>query len=349
MPTVGSCRGRGNAKGHALVCHPDPRCQCPSYNSERRRSTLPTHRHSKPATTKIGLHPRSRHGSRYDFPALVFCCPELADYVQPSPTGTDTIDFANLSAVTTLNRALLALHYGISKWNLPPGALCPPIPGRAEYVHLLADLLAERKGAIPRGSDVIILDIGTGANCIYPILGVVEYGWRFVGSDINPVSIACAQQTVASNPTLAGKIEIRRQLSPAAVFDGVIRPGESFAASMCNPPFHASRAEATTGTLRKLNNLGGPKGRAPVLNFGGQDNELWCPGGEIGFVRRMILESANRPNLSAWFTTLVSKRESLPAIYRALEDVHAVDVRTIPIAHGQKKSRVVAWRFKRRA
>ena len=194
--------------------------------------------------------------------------------------------------------------------------------------------------------------MGTGANCIYPILGVVEYGWRFVGSDINPAAIACAQQTIAANPSLAGKIELRRQPLPDAIFEGLVQPGETFSASMCNPPFHASRAEATAGTHRKLKNLSGREERratAPVLNFGGQDNELWCPGGEIGFVRRMVRESASRPNLCAWFTTLVSKRESLPAVYRALEDERATEVRTIPIAHGQKKSRVVAWTFMRRS
>jgi 23S rRNA (adenine1618-N6)-methyltransferase len=27
-----------------------------------------------------------------------------------------------------------------------------------------------------------------------------------------------------------------------------------------------------------------PKRKLPVLNFGGQNNELWCEGGEIRFV-----------------------------------------------------------------
>ena len=83
------------------------------------------------------------------------------------------------------------------------------------------------------------------------------------------------------------------------------------------------------------------------MNFGGQSNELWCPGGEAGFVRRMIQESAARPNLCRWFTTLVSKRESLPSINHALKTVNALDVRLIELSHGQKKSRIVAWKFKR--
>ena len=298
------------------------------------------------AASKTGLHPRSRHRSRYDFPALIRSCSELARFVRPGPTGGDTIDFANPEAVTTLNRALLALHYGVPNWHLPAGALCPPIPGRAEYVHHLADLLAEgKKSALPVGPDVAILDLGTGANCVYPIIGVSEYGWRFVGSDIDAASLAWARKVVDSNPSLAGHIELRLQSSTAAIFAGEIRPGERFAASMCNPPFHASRAEATAGTLRKLKNLGGARPARAVLNFGGQSNELWCSGGEAGFIRRMIVESAAIPDVCGWFTTLVSSRDSLPGIQRALKTVRASEVRVIDLAHGQKKSRIVAWRF----
>jgi 23S rRNA (adenine1618-N6)-methyltransferase len=180
---------------------------------------------------------------------------------------------------------------------------------------------------------------------VYPIIGVSEYDWRFVGSDIDAASLAWARKIVAANPSLAGRIELRRQPSPAAIFAGVLRPGERFAASMCNPPFHASRAEAMAGTLRKLKNLAGAKPPSAVLNFGGQSNELWCPGGEAGFIRRMILESAARPDSFGWFTTLVSSRDSLPGIQRALKTVRASAVRVIDLAHGQKKSRIVAWRF----
>jgi 23S rRNA A1618 N6-methylase RlmF len=35
----------------------------------------------------------------------------------------------------------------------------------------------------------------------------------------------------------------------------------------------------------------------------------------------------------------------LPGIQRTLETVRASAVRVIDLAHGQKKSRIVAWRF----
>lgn len=290
------------------------------------------------------MHPRNRHAGRYDFPVLLRALPELAAFTQPSPTGDPTIDFANPTAVLALNRALLRAHYALKDWQLPSGYLCPPIPGRVDYLHHLADLLAADAGEIPRGASIRVLDIGTGANCIYPLLGAAEYGWSFVGTETDAAAVRAAQANVDFNPALAGRIEVRRQTHSTALFEGVTAARETFAATMCNPPFHASAAEARAGTARKVRNLGG-NARAPALNFGGRANELWCPGGEAAFVRRMIRESADRPELSRWFTTLVSKRENLGTLERSLNQVRPAQTRIIPMAQGQKQSRVLAWTF----
>jgi len=291
-------------------------------------------------------HPRNRHGERYDFVALVKVCPELSRFVIVHPCGGDTIDFSEADGVKTLNCALLKAHYGIEHWDIPPGYLCPPIPSRADYVHHVADLLSEgHPDRIPRGAGVQILDIGVGANCVYPIIGSAEYGWRFVGSEIDRVSIDWARRLIATNPVLKAKVECRAQSSPADIFAGIVKPSERFDAAMCNPPFHGSAEEAASGTLRKLKNLGLAGGKTPIRNFAGQSTELWCDGGEAGFVRRMIFQSTECSRQFLWFTALVSKRGSLPAIYGALHAVRALDVRTIPMAQGQKQSRLVAWTF----
>ena len=292
-------------------------------------------------TAKNGPHPRNRHRARYDFTALIRTSHELAGFIVPHPLRGDTIDFFDPVAVTTLNRALLRHDYGLTWWDIPAGYLCPPIPGRADYIHHAADLLGEG-----RLNGATVLDIGTGANCIYPIIGVREYGWRFVGSDIDSVAIQSARKIVAANPVLVGKIECRLQPSPSDIFNGIVRTGERFELTVCNPPFHASAKEAAAGTLRKLRNLGnGGKIEKPVLNFGGRNNELWCPGGESAFVRRMIAQSVPLGERCRWFTTLVSKRGSLPAIYQALKTARAMEVRTIAMSQGQKHSRLVAWTF----
>ena len=293
-----------------------------------------------------GLHPRNRHHERYDFKTLIAACPELAPFVSMNTYGVETIDFAGPDAVKTLNKALLRTFYGITFWDLPAGYLCPPVPGRADYIHYMADLLGERNGGvIPRGKSVKVLDIGMGANCIYPIIGHHEYGWRFVGSDVDAVAIRAAKQIVAANSILAGAVECRLQPESSAIFKGVVQPGEVFALSICNPPFHASTEEAIAGTQRKWKNLGMKNMAIAPLNFGGKHSELSYPGGEAAFIRNMITESAGIPQSCGWFSSLVSKKSSLPAIYKALKHVGATDVRTIEMNQGQKTSRVVAWRF----
>jgi len=294
------------------------------------------------AAEKINLHPRNLHRGRYDFTKLIAACPELAAFVSPNAYGGDSIDFANPAAVRALNRALLKQEYGINDWTIPEQYLCPPIPGRADYLHYVADLLAEDNGGdIPRAARV--LDIGTGANCVYPLIGQRTYGWQFVGTDIDAVALANAQRILDANTGMNEAISLRLQTSRQAIFEGVVLAGEAFDVTMCNPPFHASLAEANVGTQRKWKNLGKNATRKPLLNFGGQGAELWCEGGEEAFVCRMIAESAQVN--SRWFTTLISKSASLPAVYRALKRAGVLDSRTIDMAQGQKKSRIVAWSF----
>ena len=294
-------------------------------------------------STKDTLHPRNRFRDGYDFERLVACSPRLAQFVAANAYGDPSIDYADPAAVLALNQALLKDAYGIDNWDVPPGYLCPPIPGRSDYLHHIADLpgIGDR-----RKTPVVVLDIGTGANCIYPLIGAREYGWHFVATDVDPVAIKSARKLVAANPAVAGMIQCRLQKSPAACFDGVVNAGETFHLSMCNPPFHASAEEAAEGNRRKRRNLGHKK-PTPVLNFGGQAGELWCDGGEAAFIGRMIAESAERPELCRWFTTLVSKGANLPRLFRLLELAQALDVQALEMKHGQKTANILAWTFTR--
>jgi 23S rRNA (adenine1618-N6)-methyltransferase len=296
-------------------------------------------------TEKENLHPRNRHRSRYDFKQLITCCPELSKFVFINKYNNETINFSDPAAVKTLNKALLKQFYGISNWDIPLNYLCPPIPGRADYIHYIADLLGScNNGIIPKEKLVTCLDIGVGANCVYPIIGNYEYGWSFVGSDIDAVVISSAKKIVEQNENFKD-IEFRKQNTPNKIFKGIIKSDELFDVSICNPPFHASLAEAQEGTLRKLKNLNSGKKTKPVLNFGGQHAELWCKGGEQEFISNMIKESAQIPNTCFWFSSLVSKSSNLPHIYYELGKVNAAEVKTIEMKQGNKISRIVAWTF----
>ncbi len=292
------------------------------------------------------LHPRNKHRSRYDFPELIKCLPDLLPFVAKNIHGDLSIDFSNPAAVKMLNKALLVFFYGISNWDIPANYLCPPIPGRADYIHYLADLLAaDNGGNVPRGKFIKGLDIGVGANCIYPIIGVQEYGWNFVGSDVDQGAVRNAKAIIAANPTLVNSVTCRQQVNRLQIFKGIIKPTEQYDFTMCNPPFHASADEAQSGTKRKLQNLGKSKGKETVLNFGGQQAELWYEGGEIAFIRNMINDSAAIGNQCLWFSSLVSKSSSLPFVYKALENAGVETQQTVEMAQGQKVSRFVAWSF----
>lgn len=298
---------------------------------------------------KLQLHPRNKHRERYDFQVLVEACPELSPFVQLNLYDDQTIDFANPEAVKMLNKALLKQYYGIENWDIPPGYLCPPIPGRADYIHHMAELLGNNNyGKIPTGPAIICLDIGVGANCVYPIIGHVEYGWSFIGSDIDPVAIDSANAIIAANVSLQGAVECRLQANPKDVLYGAIRRAEIIDLSICNPPFHASLEDAQAGTLRKLNNLNDKKVTEPILNFGGQNGELWCEGGEERFVLNLIRESEKFGASCFWFSSLISKQSNLKIVYKALEKAKAMDVKTIPMGQGNKTSRIVAWTFLRK-
>lgn len=306
----------------------------------------------KPDNTKSELHLRNKHRARYDFNQLTQASSALEKYVKLNEYGDVSIDFSNPQAVKALNQALLKHFYAVSVWDIPKLYLCPSIPGRADYLHYLADFLGEANaGVIPQGQSVRVLDIGVGSNVVYPLIGTHEYGWQFVGADIDAKALHHAQQIVDAN-ALSHLIELRFQALPKSIFKGVIREGETFTLTMCNPPFHESLKDAQAGSKRKWRGLGkavakgGANNKLAELNFGGQSNELYCEGGEVAFVTTMIVESQQFATQCLWFSTLISKAASLPSVYHALKKVKALEVHTIEMAQGQKKSRIVVWSFR---
>ncbi len=183
----------------------------------------------KKQTPQPSLHPRNLHQGRYDLELLSEALPELKPHIFNNEYGNLTLDFANPKAVKALNQALLKHFYQVEYWDIPVGFLCPPIPGRADYIHYLADLLAENNaGIIPSGPKIKVLDIGTGANLIYPLLGSAIHEWKFVGSELNQEAVKSAERIIELNLNFHGKIEIRYQPDASNIFSNIIQPGEFF-------------------------------------------------------------------------------------------------------------------------
>ncbi|EGR2299432.1 23S rRNA (adenine(1618)-N(6))-methyltransferase RlmF [Vibrio parahaemolyticus] len=307
---------------------------------------------------KSGLHESNAHRGRYDFKKLIASEPSLASFVIKNPKGEDSINFSDPNAVKILNKALLTAYYDIDFWDIPEHYLCPPIPGRADYIHRVAELLdGEVKGKY-RHQNVRALDVGVGANCIYPIVGVTQYGWHYTGSDVDPKSIESATDIVERNVALNGKIELVQQMSESHIYRGVIQPNDRFDVTTCNPPFHRSAEDAAMGSQRKLDNLKANQRKKgvksqnspvkqgkPTLNFGGQNAELWCEGGEAAFIRRMANESQAFSSQVLWFTTLISKKDNVRPMRKQLEKLGVKAIRVVEMSQGQKISRFMAWSF----
>ena len=295
---------------------------------------------------KDRLHHRNRNREPYDLEALKKAEPQLLQYIKLNKYGAESVDFANPKAVKFLNKALLNHYYGVENWDFPDENLCPPIPGRADYLHYISDLLSQSNfGKVPRGNAVSGLDVGVGANCIYPIIGVTEYDWYFRGTDVEPKSIESAKKILDANPKLASKIELILKENTKTIFKGIIQTEDILDFTMCNPPFHSSAEEAMKGTKRKVGNLSGKKTDKPDLNFAGVSNELIYEGGEIAFIERMIKESKKFSKNCYWYTTLVSKESNLKKIYKLLDDMEVVQSKTIPMGTGNKSTRIVAWSY----
>ncbi|MEY8759275.1 23S rRNA (adenine(1618)-N(6))-methyltransferase RlmF [Chryseobacterium tongliaoense] len=295
------------------------------------------------STEKSSLHTRNLHRDPYDFDQLISCVPELKQYVFVNVYQTVTINFSLPKAVKLLNKALLQHFYHIQNWDIPDANLCPPIPGRADYIHYIADLLAEYRDNIPTGTSVTGLDIGTGANLVYPLIANQSYGWKILGTDINQNSLENARQILNHNPDL--HIRLKQQPDPDHIFKNIIGIEDRFMFSMCNPPFHDSEESAMKGNLRKTKNLGQSKSPKPLLNFGGQQSELWCEGGELAFISKMIEESALYSKQVLWFTCLVSKKDNLYKLTTLLKKIKVAESKTIDMAQGQKISRILVWTF----
>lgn len=287
------------------------------------------------------LHPRNKHQQPYDFTALCAAVPTLSAFVRDNGYGQLSIDFANADAVKTLNQALLKQLYLVQHWQLPDGFLCPAVPGRVDYLHYLADLLALlNKNQVPTGNKVQLLDIGCGANLIYPLLAQAEYGWKVTASELDPVAADAADLLIQRNQ-LQHKIAVRRQQNSRHIFHGIIQPADLFELTLCNPPFHTSAEQATAGSERKAKNLGYT---TAALNFAGRSHELWCDGGEAAFIKTMIEESQSYAQQVLWFSSLVSKQENLPALQQQLTRLNT-EHQVIEMQQGNKQSRILVWSF----
>jgi 23S rRNA (adenine1618-N6)-methyltransferase len=280
------------------------------------------------------VHPKNPFAKDYDFDTLIQQYPILKKFVFVNDYGNKSIKFSDQQAVKALNSALLKVHYGLDYWDIPEDNLCPPIPGRLDYLLHIADLVAK--------PEVRLLDIGAGANLIYPILGTCHFNWQCTASEVDIDSLKNAQEIIDKNSIL-NKTDLRPQKFKNSILENIIRPDDAFDVVVCNPPFYKNRFDAQQRNQRKVQNL--KLQDDDSLNFGGRSNELWYKGGEEAFVKKMAAESIQFKDQVKWFTSLISRKENLKNIKRAINKTLASDIRVIDMEQGNKKSRFIGWSF----
>lgn len=279
------------------------------------------------------MHSKNRFKNGYDFDLLIQKNPQLEKFVSSNKYGNLSIDFSNPNAVKELNKGLLFCYNTITNWDFPDNNLCPPIPSRLDYIHHLLDLISENE-------NIQILDIGTGATCIYPLLGVAEYNWNFVATDIDSHSLKTAQNIIHKND-LSSKIELRYQQDKQHILKGILKEDDLFSVTMCNPPFYKSAEDARGANRRKSRNLG----TNALRNFSGNQNELWYLGGEKAFLHNYLYESSLFFSKSKWFTSLVSKKENVLSLEKSSQKLNVAEFKVVELQQGNKISRIVCWRF----
>lgn len=281
------------------------------------------------------MHPKNPFNNDYNFETLIAEYPPLKPFVFENEFGNNTIKFADHEAVKALNAALLKAHYGITHWHIPENNLCPPIPGRLDYLLHVADLLPEK--------EIHLLDIGTGANLIYPILATRHFNWKCTATEVNLDSMGTAQEIIDKNDSLKN-IELRHQQFKTHILEHIIQPTDAFDVVVCNPPFFKNRTEAEQSNRRKFKNL--ELNEENTKNFGGLSNELWYKGGEAAFVQKMAEESLQFKEQVQWFTAIISQKENLKNIKRAINKTKPTEVRIVEMEQGNKQSRFIAWTFR---
>lgn len=292
----------------------------------------------------MGFHPENPHRGPYPFEQLAHTCPELKERLYPKPHGSGwMLDFSDPTSVFHLNRSLLRHYYGIANWNIPPGYLCPTIPGRTDYLYHIRDLLGcsahENKN---------ILDIGTGASGVYALIAAALFGWNVIASDIDSVSLTNLEQILISNPNPASRITLLLQSDPNHMLRGILSEDAQIDATICNPPFYNSAETSERAHLKK--HLTHVKRSLPsdpeIRTLQGVSNELHCMGGELAFIRRLLTESLEFQSQVNWFTILVSKASTLRLIHPELKKTAPTDIRIIPMKHGNKTTRILAWSYR---
>ncbi|MEQ2314052.1 Methyltransferase-like protein 16, partial [Ameca splendens] len=147
------------------------------------------------------------------------------------------VNFKEPEAVRALTCTLLKEDFGLTI-EIPLERLIPTVPLRLNYIHWVEDLIDGQKQ--PRRG----IDIGTGASCIYPLLGATMNGWYFLATEVDDICFDYAKKNVEQNH-LSDLVKVVKVPQKTLLMDALKEETEIiYDFCMCNPPFFANQLEA---------------------------------------------------------------------------------------------------------
>ena len=240
-----------------------------------------------------------------DFLTLIKEFPELKKYILKQNEDNEAefqFDWSNNELSLLMDKSILNYYFDIKYYDIPKGFLIPPIPSRINYINLINSIITKLINDIDI-KNIIGIDIGTGANIIYPILGYSIYKWKFICTEINKEAYNNAKLILQKN-NLENNINIIKQNNKDNIFISILNRENKYIFSMCNPPYYNYENEI------KLED----KKRDNEYNF----DEIYYKNGEYGFFQRYFEESICYKNNVFLYTILIGKKINAENIYDKL-------------------------------
>lgn len=283
------------------------------------------------------MHARNRYKDKPpDFAYLASKYPDFKQHVQINLNGRVSLNFKDPEAVRALTCTLLREDFGLSI-DIPVERLIPTVPLRLNYIHWVEDLIGHQdsdKSTLRRG-----IDIGTGASCIYPLLGATLNGWYFLATEVDDMCFNYAKKNVEKN-NLADLIKVVKVPQKTLLMDALKEESEIiYDFCMCNPPFFANQLEAKGVNSRN------PRRPPPSsVNTGGV-TEIMAEGGELEFVKRIIHDSLQLKKRLRWYSCMLGKKCSLAPLKEELRIQGVPKVTYTEFCQGRTMRWALAWSF----
>ncbi|GBB93819.1 hypothetical protein RclHR1_22370002 [Rhizophagus clarus] len=313
-------------------------------SASKEKGVLSKRSHSESTESDSSLtkmHPRNRYKDKSpDFSVLAFKYPSFYPFVHYSKEGKPFIDYKNPEAVRELTYCLLREDFNLFL-DIPLDTLCPPVPSRLNYIHWIEDLVSSTESHEESGQHTVYgIDIGTGASCIYPLLGcTLNKNWVFLATDIDEKAVKYAKDNVQRN-SLDDRITVHyNKMGKKILLDeNMIKDTTlKFSFCMCNPPFYENQEEYEKGVENKLT--------TPHSVCTGSSNEMFTPGGEFQFIKDILEESLFLRTKIRWYTSKIGRLETVNKMVCELKKVGIDNYVITEFCQGFTRRWGIGWSF----